>query len=178
MRFARGPTALALAAALALSATAVRAQEAPGRAAAPPDSGRPASTAGMIAGGLFGGILGMVVGIPLGSGADDSSCRDCTRWGAAAGAAVGSTLGIAVGVHAANSGRGRFLPVLARSAAAMAGVFGASFVAYRAGAPDGVDMLLIPAGFVVGTVIAGRTERATMSKPLPAPPLKAAPSGN
>jgi hypothetical protein len=134
----------------------------------------------MIGGAVVGSVLGMFLGIPLGGMADnargyDSSCRTCTRWGAAGGAGAGATLGVVVGVHAVNGGRGRFLPVLARTSATMAVGWGVSYLAYRAGG-EGWDVLGILAAVAAATGVAIHAERATMPRPLPAPPPKVAPA--
>lgn len=163
---------------LAAAPSPIAAQEAPIHR----DSARTAPTVGMVAAGLFGSLFGMIAGIPVGNAIDrsrgyDSSCSTCTRWGAAGAAGAGATLGLAFGVHAANGGRGRFLPVLGRTSLAMAAGWGLSYAAYKAGG-EGWDLVGAMAAIGLSTAIAIHTERATTPHPVPAPPAKAAPPGN
>ncbi len=123
------------------------------------------STGGMVVGGILGGVAGFMLGTVAGTAVDHNILHrtqftQSPRWGAAVGAGIGTTVGIALGVHAFNSGQGRFMPVLGRTAATIAGFWAGSYAANRIGA-GGVDDLMILAGVGAGIYMAQRTERST-----------------
>jgi hypothetical protein len=131
---------------------------------------------GMGVAGLLGGAIAGQVVDGAGRKLFNRPCpaRTSCEGAEVIGGLVGLIVGVPLGAHLANHRRGRFLSALAGSAAVM----GAGYATYRLTSPEGTELaqnLFVWPTLAAQVAISALIEHATTPRPLPAPPLKAAP---